>query len=102
MINVDRNLSFTILSRIHAVAANLLKNNIEAVLQDNDVNSEYKVTIKILNIGNISDKQIREALKILFIGIKEKDDFVKLIHNGKEFYLPDEMEECIDWFIIER
>lgn len=102
IINVNKNLLLGILSSVHAATVNLLKNNIETVLQENDVNSEHKITIAILDIGDISDKQIREALKILFAGIKEKSNFVKLIHNEKEFYLPDEMEECIDWFTIER
>lgn len=99
--NVNKNLTLGILSRVHATIANLLKNNIETVLQEN-VSSEHKITITILNIGDISDKQIREALKILFAGIKEKGNFVKLIHNEKEFYLPEDIEECIDWFIIEK
>ena len=102
VINVNKNLTLGILSWVHATTANLLENNIETVLQENDVSSEHKITITILNIGDISDKQIREALKILFAGIKEKGNFVKLIHNEKEFYLPEDIEECIDWFIIEK
>ena len=98
--NVNKNLTLGICPspRHHS---QFIKNNIETVLQEN-VSSEHKITITILNIGDISDKQIREALKILFAGIKEKGNFVKLIHNEKEFYLPEDIEECIDWFIIEK
>lgn len=102
IITVNKDLSMAILSRVHAAVANLLNNSIETILQESDVKSEYKVIIKILNIGDILDKQIRGALKILFVGIKEKSNFVKLIHKNKEFYLPADMEECIDWFIIEK
>ena len=102
LISMNKNLSFKFLSNIHAAISNLYKNNIEVAIQENNLNDQYELIVKILNMGNISDKPMREFLKLLFSGIKKNNNFVKLIHKKKEFQLPDEIGECIDWFIIEK
>lgn len=60
-----------------------------------------EIFIKVVEIGAITDKPIREVLSILFsMDSPIKDTAVKL-ECEKEFNLPDEIEECVDWFIIE-
>ena len=72
------------------------------VLQEGDLEDDFKVIIKILEIGDISDKQMKEVFKIMFSGVNNKGNFSKLIDRDKEFRLPDDIEECLDWFIIEK
>lgn len=101
-ISTDKNLAKDILSRIEKAVSNLRKSNIEIVLQESNLRDDLKVLIKIRDIGDISDKQIREAFKIMFPDVKGDRNFAKLIDREKEFRLPDDLDECLDWFIIEK
>lgn len=101
-ININKNASSKILSRVHATISNLFKNNIKVIYREDNEDNKYVVIIKLLEIGGISDKHMREAFRILFAGIRENDNFVKFIDEEKELYLPDDTEECIHWFIIEK
>lgn len=101
-ININKNVSFNILSRAHATISNLFRNNIKVIYREDNEDEKYIIIIKLLEIGDISDKHMREAFKVLFAGIREHNNFVKFIDEEKELYLPDDTEECIDWFIIEK
>lgn len=101
-ISIKKNLSQEILSKIQGAISYLQKNNIEVVLQESNLKDNFKVIIKILDIGDITDKQIKETFKIMLSCVKGERNFVKLIDRDKEFHLPDDIEECLDWFIIEK
>ena len=101
-INVDKNLSQEILPRIHSTVSYLNKNNIDTVLQEGNLEDGFKVIIKILDLGDISDKQMKEAFRLMFTGVKVGNKFSKLVDRDKEFLLPDDIDECLDWFIVEK
>lgn len=102
-ISTDQSLSQEILSKIQETISYLHKENVDVVFfQESNLKDGFKVIIKILEIGDISDKQMREAFKTMFFGIKDGGNFSKLIDKDKEFRLPDDIEECLDWFIIEK
>lgn len=101
-ISIDKDLSQEILSKIHDAVSYLQRNNIRIISQESSFKDEFKVIIKILDIGDILNEQMKEALKIMFAGVKGKRNFAKLIDRDKEFRLPDDIEECLDWFIIEK
>ena len=101
-ITIDKNLPREILSRINSAISYLHKYHIDVVLQDSNLKDSFKLIIKILEIGDITDKQMKEVFKIMFSGVKDDSSFSKLIDNEKEFRLPADIEECLDWFIIEK
>ena len=60
-----------------------------------------EIIIEIVEMGNISDKNIKKPLKTLFENKEFNNLSVKLADDEKEFILPEAIEEAIDWFIIE-
>ena len=98
---IDKNLPPDILYKIDGVVSYLRKNNIEAILQESSLENGLKIIIKILSIGDISDKQMKKVFEIMFSNTKDDSNFCKLIDRDKEFLLPDDVGECLDWFIIE-
>lgn len=61
------------------------------------------ILIEVKNIGTIDREDMTEFLNALFAGKHAPADSVTvtLQHDQKNFALPDEMQECIDWFHIE-
>lgn len=80
----------------------VLKNhNIEIITDKISSNDDGLIIFEILDIGDISEKHMKDALKDIFLRYKGNKNFVRLIQEKKVFELPDDYDECMDWFIIE-
>ncbi len=86
--------------RLNAMIA-VLRNYNVAIVNERIDSEEPAIRIEILDIGAIDSRHMKDALKVLFKGDRARKNSVKLIHENKIFNLPDDMDECLDWFLIE-
>ena len=84
--------------------------NAAKVLQSSGADVLYKntketngsnISIEVKEYGMISEVEVRNFLLSLFADKSLSTVSVELKDNERSFQLPDEIEECIDWFIRE-
>ena len=84
----------------------LQQRNISVSVDNKPEKEGSYIVIDVKNIGTIDREDMTEFLNALFSKKLKKLTFadsvtVTLRHDQKNFALPDEMQECIDWFHIE-
>jgi hypothetical protein len=102
-------------SKITHVISSLGRHGIATVMRHSPSTDEKGITIKIEDIGDISEQPIREIIGVLYpkkhlwqswFGTQDEIEreavTVKLQEGEKTFALPAEDGECIDWFIVEK
>jgi hypothetical protein len=87
--------------RVQIISADLQDQGISMATRQADADSEQSVLIRVEEVGDISDIHVTALLDALFDGKELKGRSVVLADAEKSFSLPDDMGECIDWFIIE-
>lgn len=100
-INLSKSSPSYLLSKIQEIELFLLKNKIDTIVKECDLDNNIKVVFRIQDMGNISDEQMKKVFQIILTKPTGEDNFIKLVHQDKEFFLPDDLDECLDWFIIE-
>jgi hypothetical protein len=76
--------------------------DIEVVLEKLQTLEEADIQIDVVHVGDISEKEMKPFFESLFADMQEMSGTsVKLSDNNKNFQLPQELEECLDWFIQE-
>ena len=81
----------------------LQKHDISVSCENKPEKEGSYILIEVKNIGTIDREDMTEFLNALFARKHAPSDSVTvtLRHDQKNFALPDEMHECIDWFHIE-
>lgn len=87
--------------RVQTVSADLQADGISMGFRQADPKAECSVLIKVEEVGDISDTHVTALLNAVFDGKEIKGHLVALEDDEKSFSLPDEMPECIDWFVNE-
>lgn len=80
----------------------LQQHNISVSVNKLEKEGRY-IVIEVKNIGTIDRTDMEEFIDALFARKHAPPDSVTvtLRHEQKNFKLPDDMQECIDWFHIE-
>ncbi|MBN1787095.1 MAG: hypothetical protein JW806_01725 [Sedimentisphaerales bacterium] len=85
-----------------AKAAKVLeKMEVDVVSEEIQDSDNLGVSIEVLEMGGISEIEISRFLSSLFSDKSLSGVSVALGDGEKTFKLPDESDECIDWFIME-
>jgi hypothetical protein len=81
----------------------LQQRNISVSVDNKSEKEGRYIVVEVKNIGTIDRTDMKEFLDALFARKHAPADSVTvtLRHDEKSFSLPDEIQECIDWFHIE-
>jgi hypothetical protein len=87
---------------MEALSSALVERGVKCTVERSRLDGDTDLSIRVTELGDISDKDVRRLLEAVFKKSKEaKGLTVALEDDEKRFQLPAEMGECIDWFVIE-
>ncbi len=91
------------MERIEAVACALKAQGLSLSVVNRTAGDEEGILIDVVEVGDISDATIRVLLSAIFSTPRVlKNTRVVLKDDERRFDLPDDMEECIAWFVMEK